>query len=417
MAKTLVTGGSGFLGSHVVRALAARGDELRLLLRRGSSVDHLADLEFERAGGDVLDRASVGRRWRAWSASSTWPGTTSMRAQDRDRVFELNVRGTRIVLEEALAAEVGRVVHASSVAAIGPAKPGGTADEAQPFRAGGLGIAYVNSKHEAEVEALRLAARGLAVVIVNPSFVLGPDDPKGTSMALVRRFLLGRIPVYVDGGAQHRRRPRRRAGPPAGRREGGERRALHPRRPELHARPAVRRLRPDLRPRAGAGQGCRAPRPRSRSEAMARAGLPMPVSPDEVRSAMQWWTYRNTKARRELGFEPRPHEETLEDAVRWQMDELGDRVRTGRGPRGGGARRGRAAASPRRAGAGSVIVLYRCPTRTNVLCPCGAVARRLESLGLEYRTERVPYRRSRPPGDRGADAPEPRARCWSTATR
>ena len=58
----------------------------------------------------------------------------------------------------------------------------------------------------------------------------------------------------------------------------------------------------------------------------------MPASPDEVRSAGQWWTYRNTKARRELGFEPRPHEETLEDAVRWQMGELGDRVRQGRTP-------------------------------------------------------------------------------------
>ena len=50
-------------------------------------------------------------------------------------------------------------------------------------------------------------------------------------------------------------------------------------------------------------------------------------SPDEVRSATLWWTYRNTKARRELGFEPRPHEETLEDAVQWQMEQLGDRVR------------------------------------------------------------------------------------------
>jgi hypothetical protein len=65
--------------------------------------------------------------------------------------------------------------------------------------------------------------------------------------------------------------------------------------------------------------------------AMARAGFPLPASPDEVRSATLWWTYRNTKARRELGFEPRPHEETLEDAVRWQMEQLGDRVKTGRG--------------------------------------------------------------------------------------
>ena len=67
-------------------------------------------------------------------------------------------------------------------------------------------------------------------------------------------------------------------------------------------------------------------------DAMARAGLPLPFSPDEVRSATLWWTYRNTKARKQLGFAPRPHEETLEDAVQWQMEQLGDRVRTRRGP-------------------------------------------------------------------------------------
>ena len=67
-------------------------------------------------------------------------------------------------------------------------------------------------------------------------------------------------------------------------------------------------------------------------DAISRVGLPLPISPDEVRSATLWWTYRNTKARKRLGFEPRPHEETLEDAVRWQMEQLGDRVRTRRAP-------------------------------------------------------------------------------------
>jgi nucleoside-diphosphate-sugar epimerase len=120
VAKTLVTGGSGFLGSHLVRALAARGDDLRLLLRRGSSVDHLSDLEFERASGDVLDRATVRGAMEGVERVFHVAGTTSMRPQDRDRTFELNTTGTRIVLGEALAAEVGRVVHASSVAAVGP---------------------------------------------------------------------------------------------------------------------------------------------------------------------------------------------------------------------------------------------------------------------------------------------------------
>ena len=186
------------------------------------------------------------------------------------------MKGTRIVLEEALAAEVERVVHTSSVAAIGPAKPRGTADESQPFSAGYLGIAYVNSKHEAEVEALRLAAHGLAVVIVNPSFVLGPDDPKGTSMELVRRFLLGRIPAYVDGGLNIVDVRDVAQGHLLADEKGETGRALHPRRPKLHPRSAVRRLRPDLRVATGPpvklparptalaverwrGSGCRSP--------------------------------------------------------------------------------------------------------------------------------------------------------------
>jgi dihydroflavonol-4-reductase len=332
MAKTLVTGASGFLGSHVVRALAARGDELRLFVRRGSDLDHLADLDFERVGGDVLDRRAVRGAMDGVERVFHLAGTTSMRPQDREKVFDLNVKGTRIVLEEALAAEVQRVVHTSSVAAIGPAKPRGTADENQQFRAGYLGIAYMNAKHEAEMEALRLAAHGLPVVIVNPSFTFGPDDPKGTSMELIRRFLLGRIPVYVDGGLNivdvrdvakgHLQADERG--------EVGERYILSGRNFTFD------RLFADLARISGrASAPVKLPGPATAFalDVMVRLGVPMPiaVSPDEARSATCWWTYRNTKARKALGFAPRPHEETLEDAVHWQMEQLGDRVRKSRG--------------------------------------------------------------------------------------
>lgn len=330
MGKTLVTGGGGFLGSHVVRALAARGDDLRLLARRGTAIDHLADVEFERARGDVLDRPAVRRAMDGVERVFHLAGTTSMRAKDRDRVFELNVKGTRIVCEEALRAGVARVVHTSSVAAIGPAKPGGTVDETQEFRVGYLGIAYANAKHEAELEALRLAAHGLAVVIANPSYVLGPDDPKGTSMDLVRRFLLGRIPAYVSGGlnivdvrdvAQGHVLVDEKG-------EVGERYILGGRNFTLD------RLFADLARISGRDHvPVRLPAAATMLavDLGERAGLRLPVYGDQVRSAACWWTYRNTKARRELGFEPRPHEETLEDAVTWQMAELGDRVRRHRG--------------------------------------------------------------------------------------
>jgi dihydroflavonol-4-reductase len=329
MGRTLLTGGSGFIGSHLVRALAARGDELRLLLRRQADVGHLADVEFERASGDVTDRRAVRRALDGVDRLFHVAGTTSLREADRERVFEVNVRGTRIVLEEALAAGVERVVHTSSVAAIGPARPHGTADETQLFTAGRLGIAYVNSKHEAEVEALRMAARGLPVVVVNPSFVFGPDDPTGTSMQLIRRFLLRRLPAYVDGALNIVDVRDVAEGHLLADRAGvvGERYILGARNFTFD------RLFADLARISGvAPPPVKLPAPVvvAAVETAARTRLPLPASPDEARSAGLWWTYRNAKARRELGFDPRAHEVTLEDSVRWQMQELGDRI--GRAP-------------------------------------------------------------------------------------
>jgi dihydroflavonol-4-reductase len=329
VAKTLVTGGSGFLGSHLTRALAARGDDLRLLARRSSKLDHLDGLEFERATGDVTDRRAVRRAMQGIDRVFHVAGRTSLRAADREAVFAANLRGARIVFEEALAAGVERVIHTSTAGAIGVAKPNGTADEETPFQIGHLGIAYVNSKHEAELEAYRLAAHGLPVVIVNPSFVLGPDDPTGTSMNLVRRFCLGRIPAYVDGAlnivdvrdvaAGHLLADERG--------EVGERYLLAGRNFTLD------RLFADLARISGVD-----PPPLKLPAGLALAGaqaatrlrLPAPAPPDEIASASLWWTYRNTKAKRELGFSPRPHEETLEDAVAWQLEQL-----NGRRPRPG----------------------------------------------------------------------------------
>src|SRR3954454_16602353 len=108
--KTLGTGGSGFLGSHVVRALAARGDDVRLLVRRGSGFDHLADLEFERVSGDVMDRRAVTRAMKDIDGVFHIAGTTSMLSRHREKVVELNVKGPRPVLEESLAENVERVV-------------------------------------------------------------------------------------------------------------------------------------------------------------------------------------------------------------------------------------------------------------------------------------------------------------------
>jgi dihydroflavonol-4-reductase len=327
MVKTLVTGGTGFVGLHLARELARRGDDLRLLVREGSNTESLEGIDWEPAQGDVTDRDSVRRAMSGVERVFHVAGTTSMRTRSRDHVFEVNVGGTRNVMEEALRAGVQRAVLTSSSSAVGAAEPGGTVDEDQPFNIGRLGVAYINSKHDAELVSMRVAAKGLSVVIVNPSFVLGPDDPNpsGTSNALVRRLLLRRIPGYLDGAINivDVRDVAKGHVLADERGEDGERYLLTGRNFTLQ------RLFADL------SRIANVPPPPVRMqgrlvlagvEMVERLGLPIPTSPDEVRSGTQWFTYRNDKARTQLGWEPRPHEETLEDTVRWQLEQLGERV-------------------------------------------------------------------------------------------
>src|SRR4051794_23279719 len=197
MPTTLVTGATGVVGSHVARGLVGRGDDVRVAGRATSNLDALAGLDVRTTIADLTDRRAVRRALKDVSRVFHVAGSTNLRASE-EALFEANVVATRVVLEECLRADVERVVHTSSTAAIGPASQGGTADERTLWR-GGLGIPYADAKHEAEVEALRIAARGLPVVLVCPAYVLGRGDLGRSSTELVRRFMLRRIPTYVDG--------------------------------------------------------------------------------------------------------------------------------------------------------------------------------------------------------------------------
>ena len=137
-------------------------------------------------------------------------GTTSMRPRDRDRVFEVNVGGTRNVMEEALRAGVERVVHTSTRRGRRRASRARPTDEDQPFTAARLGIAYINSKHEAESRRCGSRRKGLPVVVVNPTFVLGPDDPDRDLQRADPPVPAAPDPRLRRRRAQRRRRPRRR---------------------------------------------------------------------------------------------------------------------------------------------------------------------------------------------------------------
>jgi dihydroflavonol-4-reductase len=245
-------------------------------------------------------------------------GATSLRGT-ADDLFRINVGGTEAVLEEALRAGVERVVYTSSVAAIGPAPRGSTADETQVFRAGRFGLPYVNSKHEAEGVAMRIAAHGLPVVIVNPAHVFGRGDRYGSSTILVRRFLRRQIPAYVDGALNIVDAEDVAAGHLLAdeRGEVGERYILGNRNFTLD------RLFADLARLSGVEPPA-LKLPLTAALALARAAELAPGRPAvttvEVRASSLWWAFRSTKAKRLLGWRPAHHEDTLQTTIDWYRE-------------------------------------------------------------------------------------------------
>jgi dihydroflavonol-4-reductase len=322
VAKTLVTGATGFIGSHVARLLVERGDDLRLAVEDGSDDELIRDLDVERVSCDVLDRRLVRRVLKDVDRVFHAAGVTSVRPSDRDRLFAVNVGGTKTVLEECLRSGVERVVYTSSAAAVGHAEPGRTADEEQLFTAGKLGIPYVNSVHEAEVEAMRVAAQGLPVVCVNPGVCFGAGDVHLASTRLVRSFLLGRLPVYTEGAICI-----------VDVRDVAEGHLLADERGKVAERYILGgrnftfdRLFADLGRMSGVEPPIKVPVALARMAAGVVGVGRGPLSPDEVQAAGHWWTYRSTKAKRELRWRPRPHEETLEATVAWHLDREHDRI-------------------------------------------------------------------------------------------
>jgi dihydroflavonol-4-reductase len=197
----LVTGATGFVGSAVARALAARGSRLRLLTRRASDRRNLAGLGGEIIEGDLTDPASLVRAVEGCRQVFHVAADYRLWVPDQAAMLRTNVEGTRALMRAARAVGAARVVHTSSVAALGLDPAGGSADETTPLDPASLIGTYKRSKFLAEQVVLEEARAGLPVVIVNPSSPIGPGDIKPTPTGrMVLDAARGRIPAYVETG-------------------------------------------------------------------------------------------------------------------------------------------------------------------------------------------------------------------------
>jgi dihydroflavonol-4-reductase len=199
--KTLVTGATGFLGSHVARELAVRGESVRVLVRPSSALRALDGFPAERVTGDLRDAASLDRALAGVSRVFHVAADYRLWSRDPREIYESNVTGTWNLLEAARRASVEKFVYTSTVATIAVPREGSLPNEATQASFGEMIGHYKRSKFQAEHLAMRAAETGLPLVIVNPTTPVGPGDSKPTPTGkIIVDFLNGRMPGYVDTG-------------------------------------------------------------------------------------------------------------------------------------------------------------------------------------------------------------------------
>jgi len=203
--KCFVTGASGFIGANLVHELVSRGHQVRALLRPNADLRGLAGLDFETAPGDITDPSSIAKGIAGCDWCFHVAAAYQLWMKDYQPMYEANVDGTRNVLEAAARAGCARIVYTSTVGCIGlPQEHRGRVsptNEDTPVSSEQMSNDYKMSKWRAEEIARNVAAKGVPLVIVNPSAPVGPRDVKPTPTGqVIVDFLNRQMPAYLDTG-------------------------------------------------------------------------------------------------------------------------------------------------------------------------------------------------------------------------
>ncbi|HEX9696666.1 MAG TPA: SDR family NAD(P)-dependent oxidoreductase [Actinomycetota bacterium] len=198
--RALVTGGTGFIGGRLVRRLVERGHDVTALVRSPDRAAGLKELGVTLAGGDVTEPATLEGPVRKADAVFHLAAWYEMGVTDRTKMYQVNVRGTEHVLKAAIEAGTPRIVHCSSVAALGGGPVGDILSETTRH-SGSFGSVYEETKWQAHDVAARFAASGAPIVTVMPGAVYGPGDPSALG-AMIRLYAKGWLIAcpFQDGG-------------------------------------------------------------------------------------------------------------------------------------------------------------------------------------------------------------------------
>ena len=202
--KALLTGGTGFVGCHVARELVGRGVAVRALVRANSRRDNLQTLDprlLEQFEGDLTDAQSLRSAVKGCDVLYHVAADYRLWARDPQELYRANVQGTRDLLQAALDGGIAKVVYTSTVGALGIPHDGTPGTETTPVSEQNMIGHYKRSKFLAEEEARSFVAKGLQIVVTNPSTPVGEQDIKPTPTGqIIVDFLNRKMPAYVDTG-------------------------------------------------------------------------------------------------------------------------------------------------------------------------------------------------------------------------
>jgi dihydroflavonol-4-reductase len=200
--RTLVTGATGFIGSHLAERLLDAGEPVSALVRPGGDRRNVAPLcrkGLTLVEGDLLDEASLDRALDGITHVHHIAGLVSTRKRDQQKLDDLNYTATLNLWRACRRAEVGRICYLGSIFALagGSRRP---LDEDAPYTLESLPVPYFRAKRRAELATRDEAERGLPIVFAYPGYCLGPNDIYFSSMTVVDAFIRGELPAYIEGG-------------------------------------------------------------------------------------------------------------------------------------------------------------------------------------------------------------------------
>ncbi|MGM0665896.1 MAG: NAD-dependent epimerase/dehydratase family protein [Bacteroidota bacterium] len=319
--KVFITGADGILGNNLVRILLGENHEMKVFIETGREARYLEGLPVEKCYGSILNYGELKNEMQGYDIVIHAAAKTDTHPPRHESYWKVNVEGTRKVIDAVKETGAKRLIHVGTANSFGPGDESDPGDETKPYTAGKYGLDYMCSKKAAQDEVLKaVREEGLDAVIVNPTFMIGPYDSKPSSGTMILAVNKGKIPGYPSGGRNFVYVVDVAAAIAAAIKKGRSGECYIVGNENLSYREAFGKM---ARALGVKPPGMKMPRWLTLAYGWLMTALSTvfpftpPVNYPMALISTEEHYYSNEKAKRELGLQPTPVSEALDEAVNW----------------------------------------------------------------------------------------------------